>query len=532
MSETLRSTSLFCLYGPSGAGKSTIGALLAKSLALPFTDLDREIEGREGRDIPAIFAEDGERRFRSLESKALSETIARGRGVIALGGGALLDSHSRVLAETAGMVLCLSAPLETLLARLRKQEITRPLIGNSDPYERFRDLLERRSAHYASFQQQMDTSGQTPVEAARKAQILLGAFHVNGMGSGYDVRVQAGNLDRLGAILSEIVPAARVALVTDETVGDLYAGRAAASLESCGYRVHRVVIPAGESHKTMQTIATLWESFLEAGLDRGSLVVALGGGVVSDLAGFAAATYLRGIRWAVVPTTLLSMADASLGGKTGVDLPQGKNLVGAFHPPALVLADPELLWSLPEAELRSGLGEVVKHGVLADEALLAQMEHGWDALTRGDRPDWSEIVRRAMAVKIHSIEADPFEKGERAALNLGHTIGHAVEKASGYRLRHGEAVAIGLALETRLAERIGLAQSGLAERIETALVALGLPTRIPDGMKFDDLRQWMQVDKKRAGGVVRFALPAAIGDVRTGIAAPWEDVWAVLEDIL
>ena len=381
-------------------------------------------------------------------------------------------------------------------------------------------LVERRAGHYASFPLALDTTGLSLEAAVQEAKVRLGAFRVGGMGAGYSVRVRPGSLDGLGEALRMAGLAGPVALVSDENVAARYGQRAAAALEASGYAVRTAVLPPGETQKTYAAVARLWDAFLDAGLERGSTVVALGGGVVSDLAGFAAAVFLRGVRWAVVPTSLLGMADASLGGKTGADLPRGKNLIGAFHPPSLVLADPLLLASLPEAELRSGLAEVVKHGILGDPALFAACAQGWEHLAAGgfQAAAWDEIVRRAMAVKIRFIEADPYERGPRAALNLGHTVGHAVEQRSGFQVRHGEAVAIGMVCEARLAEQIGLAERGLAEEIAAVLRGLGLPVEVPAGLSRESLLEAMQVDKKRAGGKVRFALPARIGEVRWGIA--------------
>jgi len=255
-------------------------------------------------------------------------------------------------------------------------------------------------------------------------------------------------------------------------------------------------------------------------------VLALGGGVVGDLTGFAAATWLRGVRWVGLPTTLLAMADSSLGGKTGADLPQGKNLIGAFHPPALVLADTETLATLPDEEFRAGLAEVVKHGLLADPELFDLCAEGFDQL-RADVA--GEFVSRAMSVKIRTIQQDPYEKGIRAALNLGHTIGHGIEKASGFALRHGEAVAIGMVAEARVAERMGLAHKGLAELIVDVLKGIGLPTEIPANLDRRRVLEAIQLDKKRAGGVVRFALPIRIGEVRTGVAVEEKLLAEVLE---
>jgi 3-dehydroquinate synthase len=335
---------------------------------------------------------------------------------------------------------------------------------------------------------------------------------------GYDVRVQPGGLDNLGELLRQRRMAGPVVLVSDQNVAAQFAGRVEKALRGSDFTVSLALIEAGEKHKTMQTISSLWAAFMAAGVERGSTIVALGGGVVTDQAGFAAATYLRGVAWIAVPTTLLGMVDASLGGKTGVDLPQGKNLVGAFHAPALVLADPQTLATLPIGELRSGLAETIKHGILADQRLLACCA----ALKRQEDPQelaarLPEIVRRGMAVKVQVIEADPFEQGQRAALNLGHTIGHAIELASDFRLRHGEAVAIGMVVEAQMAEEMGLAEPGLSETIASLLADVGLPTEIPTDLATDKILQAMQLDKKRAGSRVRFALPVRIGEVKVGV---------------
>ncbi|MEW5830279.1 MAG: 3-dehydroquinate synthase, partial [Chloroflexota bacterium] len=285
------------------------------------------------------------------------------------------------------------------------------------------------------------------------------------------------------------------------------------SLKSAGYAASQIAIPAGEAHKTVETVTALWRAALEAGLDRKSTVLALGGGVVGDLAGFAAATFMRGVNWTAVPTTLLAMADASLGGKTGFDLPQGKNLVGAFHPPRLVLADPETLSTLPERELRAGLAEIVKHGVIADPELFELCAGGWERV----KSRLPEIVRRGMGVKVKIIEADPYEQGIRAALNFGHTVGHALELVSGFRLLHGEAVAVGMVAEARLAENLTVASHGLSESLAETLSSLGLPVEIPPDLGRAELIRAMRVDKKKAAGVVRFALPARIGEVKVEV---------------
>jgi 3-dehydroquinate synthase len=512
-------------YGPPGSGKSTVGQLAALSLGLPFHDLDAEIETRLGKSVGDIFSTEGEPAFRAYERVELQRLLAGGSMVVALGGGTLVNTETRCMVEDgAPPVVLLDAPLDILAQRLQKGAHLRPLLAG-DADGRLQALLEQRQAHYASFALRLDTTQLDPQQTAWEAQIRLGMFRIQGMAEaknpramGYDVRVQPGGLDSLGELMRQRRLAGPVVLVTDQNVAGQYAKRVGKTLRDSGYTVSLALIEAGEEHKTMQTISGLWAAFMAAGVERGSTIVALGGGVVTDQAGFTAATYLRGVRWVAVPTTLLGMVDASLGGKTGVDLPQGKNLVGAFHAPALVLADPHTLATLPTGELRSGLAETIKHGILADPRLLACCT----ALKGLDDPQelaarLPEIVRRGMAVKVLVIEADPFEQGQRAALNLGHTIGHAIELASGFRLRHGEAVAIGMVVEARMAEEIGLAEPGLSETIAGLLADVGLPTEIPADLETDKILQAMQLDKKRAGSKVRFALPVRVGEAKVGV---------------
>jgi shikimate kinase/3-dehydroquinate synthase len=514
MNEIKRPHSSIFLYGPPGSGKSTLGNRLAEALGVPFIDLDERIESQAGTSIPEIFASQGEAHFRRWERELLVELVSNqpGGGVIALGGGALLDPANRQLVEDHGRVLFLDLPEEALASRIPGDGQGRPLLAG-DAAARLRHLLEERGEHYASFPLRLDIATLETDQAVWEAQVLLGRFQVEGMGKGYEVRVDEGGLDALGELFRSQELGGPVAVVSDENVAPLYLERVQGALLEAGYTVHPVVIPAGEQHKTMDTVSELWAAFLLVGLDRGSTVLALGGGVVGDLAGFAAATYMRGVPWVVVPTSLLAMVDASMGGKTGADLPQGKNLVGAFHAPRLVLADPETLATLPEVEWINGMAEVLKHGVIADRALFELCAEGLGVV----RANLSEVVRRGMAVKVRIIQEDPFEGGRRAALNLGHTVGHGVELASGFRLRHGEAVSIGMVAEARLSEVLGLGEAGLADTLAEALSNLGLPVAIPPELDRREIIAAMRYDKKRAGGKVRFALPRRIGEVQVGV---------------
>jgi 3-dehydroquinate synthase len=490
------------LYGPPGTGKSTVGKKIAASLKLPFVDLDRVIETDAGMSIPKIMEIQGEPAFRDLETAALKKVSAEPAAVIALGGGALLRDENRALAESSGQVLLLMAQLKTLLYRLDNDTSKRPLL-TGDLGIKLSVLMEKRESHYNSFPLKIHVDDKTADQNAHQAQIALGRHHLSAMGE-YDVVV--GRIENLS--YGNLI-------VTDENVAKFHLEKLQAILNA-----KAVVIPAGEEHKTLETISFLWKSFLENGLDRKSTVVALGGGVVGDMAGFAASTYMRGINWIGVPTTLLSMVDASLGGKTGFDLPQGKNLIGAFHPPKLVLADATLLLTLPERELRSGMAEVVKHGIISDPELFELCLRGLDWV----KANLEEVVKRAMAVKIKVIEEDPYENGFRAALNLGHTVGHAVELVSRFELRHGEAIAIGMAVEAAYSARVGLAPQGLVEVVQDSLKALNLPIAIPQEMPREEIIRAMRVDKKKNAKMIRFALPVEIGRVELVDVSDLEEV--------
>ena len=457
----------------------------------------------------------------------------RSETVIALGGGALLRDENRALAEKSGKIIFLEADVETLAERLSKDENKRPLLAG-ELREKLTTLLENRKEHYASFPLRINA-------ASEKSQILWdiqrksGRFHSRSMGAGYDILVQEGGIDKIGEMLKERDLRGPILLVSDSNVAPIYAERVLNALKSAGYAAQQSIIPAGEANKTLETVSQLWRATLNAGLDRKSTIVSLGGGMTSDLAGFTAATFMRGCNWVALPTSLLAMVDASMGGKTGFDLPEGKNLIGAFHPPRLVLADPETLATLPDRELRSGMAEVLKHGIIADPDLFELCKNFTTENTeftesfekkeknkkffsvRSVNSVVSEIVRRGMAVKIKIIEEDPYEQGIRASLNFGHTIGHAVELISGFELLHGEAVGIGIVVEAKLAEQMGIAERGLATVIADALVALGLPTEIPQHLPVPDIIRTMQTDKKKSAGIIRFALPVKIGEVRVGV---------------
>lgn len=344
----------------------------------------------------------------------------------------------------------------------------------------------------------------------RNEEFRLPVTHPTGQ---YDVIVGTNLLSRIRKLASIIGP---MAVVTDSNVGPLYSQQIDGA--DCV-----ITVPAGEQYKTLATIQTIYAELLAAGLDRKGTIVALGGGVVGDMAGFAAATYMRGLDFVQCPTSLLAMVDASVGGKTGVDLPQGKNLVGAFKQPTAVLADIATLPTLPPEEFAAGMAEVVKHGLIANPNLLESVQSPVSNL--------QALITDAIQVKRDVVQEDPFEQGRRAVLNLGHTFGHAIEQVSHYAVRHGEGVAIGLVAASNLSARLGYCSSDLQSRIEAVLTKLHLPTRVPANLPTSALYQAMGSDKKKAAGRLRFVLLRDVGDVfvtgdvaETAVIETWEDV--------
>jgi 3-dehydroquinate synthase len=349
----------------------------------------------------------------------------------------------------------------------------------------------------------------------------------------YEVRVEPGVLDDPGAAIRAAAAAHRYTIITDGNVGPLYAERVARSLGGAG--VIELRPPAGEASKTRQQWIALTDRMLDAGCGRDTTVIALGGGVIGDLAGFVAATFMRGVPVVQIPTSLLAMVDASIGGKTGVDTPAGKNLVGAFHQPALVLVDPRVLASLPPAELRAGAAEILKHGAIADAGHFEDARRALPHLL-ADPTDarWTPIIERSIEIKASVVIRDPRERDLRKILNFGHTLGHAIESATDFGLRHGHAVAIGMVLESRLAERMGVAESGTAARILEGVRAAQLPTERPADVERGRLIEATHADKKSRRGQTEYALPARVGEMATGdggwtIRVPDEMVLEILE---
>ena len=519
------------ITGFMGTGKSAVGREAARRLDRPFVDMDARIAARAGKSINSIFAEEGEAAFRRMEAQLCAELAAHAGLVIATGGGALVSAENRARMLAVDTVICLRADVATILRRTREDgSAVRPLLRAADPRAEIIRLLAARREAYAAIPWQISTTDKSIAAVADEIAALAETrtITVRHPGGSYPIHLGRGLRHQLGhALRAAGIPArSHIAVVSNPKVAALYRAQIEDALRDAGFSPFACTVPDGEEHKTLATVAELYDQFLDAGLDRSGTVLSLGGGVTGDMAGFAAATYMRGVRFVQAPTSLLAMVDASVGGKTGVDLPQGKNLVGAFKQPALVLIDPEVLTTLEPAEFQSGMAEVLKHGILADAALFEALEQGPQADEGALRLDLPQLVR-ALQVKVEVVEADPFEGGRRATLNLGHTVGHALERLSDYELRHGEAVACGLVAAARLAEALGRAERGRAEcglsgRIAAALANWGLPTTLPPH-PIDAILDAMTHDKKKHQGRLRWILPRRIGEVEIVADVP-EDV--------
>src|SRR5271169_3240073 len=484
------------LVGMMGAGKTSVGKRLAAKLGLPFVDADAEIEAGAQLTISEIFERFGELYFREGERKVIARLLNGGPLVLATGGGAFMNATTRQNIVKHGVSIWLRPSFDILLARVRKKS-NRPLLKTADPEQTLRRLLEERTPTYALADftiESVDGSHDTVVdvimrrldaalskdvepleEASRRVEVRLGA-------RSYPILIGPGVLDEAGAEIARIAPRVHCAIVTDAHVAPLYLDRLGASLDQAGLRSTPIICPPGEATKCYAEFARVCDALIEARVERRDVVIALGGGVIGDLAGFCAASLRRGVRLVQVPTTLLAQVDSSVGGKTGINSRHGKNLVGAFHQPSLVLADTTCLNSLSERDFRAGFAEVLKYGLVGDRGFFEFLESNWRDIFVGG-PSRADAIAISCAAKARFVAADETEQGERALLNLGHTFGHALENLTRYdpaRLVHGEGVAVGMALAFRFSRDLGLCSGQDAARVEAHLKTIGLPTRMQD----------------------------------------------------
>ena len=540
------------LTGFMGTGKTSVGQAVARQLGWSYVDTDDVLERIAGKSIEAVFAEDGEDAFRLLESRALAEVCAADRQVISTGGGIVKSPANRSLMRASGFMVCLEATPETIVQRLYPngvgQGAVRPLLigpNGETPLERAQTLKAERAAAYSHAHWTVHTDALSVTDAAQE--VLRAARTVGGVDSGPSrgapalaavVRASShscpifagtGVMDRLGELCRSVGLTTTAYLISDSNVFFTHGRRAQVALESADIPVHTFVVPAGENSKSLETLEQVYQWMAEQRAERGHFVVGLGGGVVGDLAGYAAATFNRGLPLVQAPTSLAAMVDASIGGKTAVNLQAGKNLVGAFHQPRMVVAEVDTLDSLPERELASGWAEAIKHGLILDTGLFETFEEHAEAICRLERPLADDVVRRSMAVKADVVSRDERETlGLRILLNYGHTIGHALEAATEYgELLHGEAVAIGMTAAVRISRAMGLINDDLVARQDALLRRFNLPTSHP-GADRDAVRAAMSVDKKTSAGSIRWVLLDGLGSSLTRNDVPAE----IVEDAL
>ncbi len=538
------------LVGMMGAGKSTVGRRLSARLHLPFLDADSEIElAHAGMTIAEIFANHGEPYFRDGEARVIARLLDHGPGVVATGGGAVMREETRNRIGAKAVSIWLKADADTIMKRV-KRRIDRPLLQTADPAGTVGRLIREREPlyQYADLtiwsrdvphekivdecvdalhaflcredrKETPDTSELTRMTAplthsdSVTVEVALGERT-------YDIVIGRDVLQSLGGRIAALRPGARTAIVTDRNVAKHWLEQTEASLSQAGIATSRIIVEEGEGSKTYAGLEQVSEALISAKIERNDLVIALGGGVVGDLAGFAAAILRRGVDFVQVPTSLLAQVDSSVGGKTGINSPQGKNLLGAFHQPLLVVADTAVLDTLSPRQFRAGYAEVAKYGVLGDEAFFAWLEANHAGIfTGGDARE--HAIATSCRAKAAIVARDERETGERALLNLGHTFGHALEAATGFsdRLFHGEGVAVGMVLAAEFSAQLGMIAEADAIRVKHHLAEVGLPTHLQDIAGFaqegladaDVLMALMAQDKKVKRGRLTFILLKAIG---------------------
>ncbi|MGQ0444192.1 MAG: 3-dehydroquinate synthase [Beijerinckiaceae bacterium] len=560
------------LIGLMGSGKTSAGWRLAQELGLEFVDADEEIEAAAQLSITEIFARHGEEYFREGERRVMARLLSSGPRVLASGGGAFLNEETRAKIALSGISIWLKADHDVLWRRVRKRS-HRPLLQGGDPEQTLRTLLEQRYPVYALADvtivsrdgphelavediiagierflrsepgmlplagqgsmvlEQQQGAGPQPIANQAQVNVELGART-------YPILIGAGLIAEAGTHIRRLAPRAACAIVTDENVAKLHLPALERALDEAFVRHSRVVVAPGEGSKSVAEYGRLCDALIGAKLERGDVIVALGGGVIGDLAGFAAATVRRGMRFIQVPTTLLAEVDSAVGGKTGINSPHGKNLIGAFHQPLAVIADTDTLKTLPPREFRAGYAEVVKYGLIGDAGFFAWLEANWRAVFAGGGARVHAIATSCKA-KAAIVARDEHDEGERALLNLGHTFGHALERLTSYdgaRLVHGEAVAIGMVCAFRFSARQELCGDQDQARVEAHLQEVGLPIRIAGIPGWnagpEAILDAMYQDKKVAHGALAFILARAIGDCFIAKNVEASEILGFLQDEL
>lgn len=513
---------LAVLIGMPGAGKTRVGGEVAQMLGVRFTDSDEVIEQRAGMRITEYFSEYGEPKFRELESQVIADLLHTAGGIVSLGGGAPMTESVRhnlqKYISQGGKVVYLQADPQEAMERARRGGNRPMLAGDADA--RWRALYEERDPVFdAVANVHVHTRGSSPQHAARKVMDMVMEHDVHVTGTSitpYDVRIGVGTSNHLAEVLGD--RPVRIALIHTTPV-QRHSDRARALLRQAGYEVSDVLIPDAEAGKTIEVANGIWQRLGNEGFTRSDAVVGLGGGAATDLAGFVAATWMRGIRYVNCPTSLLAMVDASTGGKTGINTPQGKNLVGSFYTPAGVLADMRALETLPNDIFIEGLGEVAKSGFIRDPEILSILENHAQQLREFNGSAFlgspledvvAELIERTVKVKAYHVSNDLREAGLREFLNYGHTLGHAIEQIEHFKWRHGNAVAVGCVFAAELSNILGYIDQDLVDYHRQLLGSLGLPISWSGG-DWDSVLALMHRDKKARGNTLRFVVLEGVG---------------------
>ncbi|MEU0764636.1 3-dehydroquinate synthase [Streptomyces microflavus] len=519
---------LVVLVGPMGVGKSTVGELLAARLGTTYRDTDADVVAEAGKPIAEIFYDEGEEHFRALERRAVAAALAGHAGVLSLGGGAVLDGATRELLADRPVVY-LSMDVDEAVRRVGLGA-ARPLLA-VNPRRQWRELMDARRHLYEEVARTVvATDENTPEEVAQAIIDALelpegqaapgventgmtqqGPTRIQVAGSAgsdpYEVLVGHQLLGELPQLIGD--RARRVAVLHPEALAGT--GEAVRQdLADQGYEAIAIQLPNAEEAKTVEVAAYCWKALGQTGFTRTDVIVGIGGGATTDVAGFVAASWLRGVRWIAIPTTVLGMVDAAVGGKTGINTAEGKNLVGAFHPPAGVLCDLAALDSLPVHDYVSGMAEIIKAGFIADPVILDLVEADPEGARTPAGPHTAELIERSIRVKAEVVSSDLKESGLREILNYGHTLAHAIEKNERYKWRHGAAVSIGMVFAAELGRLAGRLDDATADRHRTILESVGLPLTYR-GDQWPKLLENMKVDKKSRGNLLRFIVLDALG---------------------
>ena len=553
--DNQRNIKNIALIGFSATGKSEVAKKVAEFLSWQAIDIDDEVVKRSGKAIEDIFKLDGEEYFRSLEHDELKKNCIKEHIVIATGGGILLDPRNCELLNKYCLIIDLEAKIGAIYWRLYDNEYKsgssaiRPLLSGNDPLERIRELKSARQLMYAEnadwtihtdnvtideVSEQIvniwNMYNRTPKDRSEAVTGVAAIVHTSG--GIYPVFIQTGLIEETGKKLRQYGFSGKVVVISDSTVYALYGEKCVRSVEGEDFKTFHFVVPAGERSKSHTEAVKIYDFLIENRIERNDVIIALGGGMVGDLAGFVAATYLRGVPWIQLPTTLIGMVDASIGGKVAVNHAQGKNLIGAFYQPRMVMEDIDTLSTLPERELNSGWAEAIKHGLIIDEEYFRLLERSSSQLLRLEPEITSEVVAWSARVKAQVVSEDEREKGKRIILNFGHTIAHGLEAATDYKLfLHGEAVSIGMVAAAMISHRSGLLSRDAVLRIQDVIKQFKLPVDC-EGIPVQSVISSIQLDKKVRNEAVRWVLLEDIGKTKISDTVEKNVILDVLREVI